>query len=460
MRIFLFTLKEVCQVYFWLKDYLKEEKAEIYFYESEENENFSKLLNSSTDLTLLIFDFESFQYTIFDLIQKFKKLAPTAYIIVVNAPEDVELAVKFLEEGVYHYFTKELDKKCLYKLLNKITNIQKRDLEKEPLNIYVGRSKAIQKIKEILPIIAETHCNVLIVGETGTGKELLARIIHQLSPRSKAPFVILDCTTLQETIFESEVFGYEKGAFTGAYASKKGLVELADGGTLFIDEIGELPLPLQKKFLRFIQEKTFMRVGGTRFYKADVRIIAATNRNLEEEVKKGNFRSDLYFRLNTLIIEIPPLRERKEDIPLLIEHFIKIKSSELGRTFKGFSKGFLETLMNYDWPGNVRELINIIERALILSPDGYLSEDILPTYLSKKEDLSRKESSEKDFIDHRKRLNLKEIEKELVLKALELNNWNQTKTAEYLGISRKQLINKMKKYGLSKEKYKNWLKSG
>ncbi len=375
--------------------------------------------------------------------------------------ENVELAISFLKVGAYHYFTKELDKECLCKLLNEITKSYKGDFEKEkePLNLFVGKSRAIQKIKEFLPTIAETHCNVLIVGETGTGKELLARIIHQLSPRHKAPFVILDCTTLQETIFESEVFGYEKGAFTGAYTSKKGLVELADGGTLFIDEIGELPLPLQKKFLRFIQEKTFMRVGGTRFYKADVRIIAATNRNLEEEVKKGNFRSDLYFRLNTLIIEIPPLRERKEDIPLLIEHFIKIKTSELGRSFKGFSKGFLEALLNYTWPGNVRELINIIERSLILSPDGYLSENLLPSYILNSQALTQKDIT--NFTPYRadKNFNLKEIEKELVLKALEINNWNQSRAAEFLGISRKQLINKMKKYGLCKEKNKSWLKS-
>ncbi len=460
MKIFVFTRKEDCQVYFCLEEILIKEKAELYYCENEDSEILQGLSISPSDLTLIIFDFETFHETIFALIQKFKKIVPNSYIIVVNAPEDVELAVKFLKEGAYHYFTNALDKECLCKLLSEITQIHQRntDEEKEPLNLFVGKSKAIQRIKEFLPTIAETHCNVLIVGETGTGKELLARIIHQLSPRSKAPFVILDCTTLQETIFESEVFGYEKGAFTGAYSSKKGLVELADGGTLFIDEIGELPLPLQKKFLRFIQEKTFMRVGGTRFYKADVRIIAATNRNLEEEIRKGNFRSDLYFRLNTLVIEIPPLRERKEDIPLLLEHFIKVKSAEIGRSFKGFSKGFLEALLNYNWPGNVRELINVIERALILSPDGYLSENILPSYILKGEDSLKKELPSINEMNSNKTLNLKEIEKDLVLRALEINNWNQTKTAEYLGISRKQLINKMKKYGLSKEKDKSRLK--
>jgi len=449
MKILIFTHKENCQVYVCLEDLMQKERAEVYFFGNLEETLVTNLLGDR-DTKLIFIDYESFSEDSLQLIKRLKELAPEAYILVANAPEKIELALQFLRAGAYHYLTGDLDKECLCKLLNEIT-LKGREFKPktgEALDLLVGKSKALQRIKEFIPTIAETHCNVLIVGETGTGKELVARIIHQLSPRSQEPFIILDCTTLQETIFESEVFGYEKGAFTGAYTSKKGLVELANGGTLFIDEIGELPLPLQKKFLRFIQEKTFMRVGGTRFYQADVRIIAATNRDLEEEVKKGNFRSDLYFRLNTLIIEIPPLRERKEDIPLLLEHFLKIKSQELGKAFKGFSRGFLEALLNYHWPGNVRELINVIERALILSQDGFLTEDLLPSSVFKKEETAMAEPKADPHHQSTNSLNLKEMEREVILKALKMHNWNQTRTAEYLGISRKQLINKMKKYNL------------
>ncbi len=458
MRLIVLTKREDCQIYLCLEELLQKRKIEFYLFEDLNIEDLKKILLSQ-DTNLVIIDFESFKENAEALIKDIKALNPRAYVIIANGPENVELAVNFLRDGAYHYLTSELDRECICKLISEIGKPEedKKWTIEEPLNRFVGKCKSIQRIKSFLPTIAETHCNVLIVGETGTGKELLARIIHQLSPRSKGPFIILDCTTLQETIFESEVFGYEKGAFTGAVGSKKGLVELADGGTLFIDEIGELPLPLQKKFLRFIQEKTFMRVGGTKLLKADVRIIAATNRDLEREVRAGNFRSDLYFRLNTLILEIPPLRERKEDLPLLVEHFVKDKSLELGRDFKGMSKGFMEALLRYNWPGNVRELINVIERTLILSPSGFLTEEVLPENILREEDLPLSYGEMREI---NKAINLKEFERELVLQALEKNNWNQTRAAEYLGISRKQLINKMKKYELIKEKDKRWLKSG
>jgi two-component system response regulator HydG/two-component system response regulator AtoC len=457
MRLIVFTKREECQIYLCLEELLQKRKIEFYLFEDlniEEHKNI--LLNQDTNLVII--DYESFEERVEDLIKDIKALNPRVYVLIANGPENVELAVRFLREGAYHYLTTELDKDCICKLITEIgrPEEQRKWTIDEPVNRFVGESKSIRRIKSFLPTIAETHCNVLIVGETGTGKELLARIIHQLSPRSKGPFIILDCTTLQETIFESEVFGYEKGAFTGATGSKKGLVELADGGTLFIDEIGELPLPLQKKFLRFIQEKTFMRVGGTKFLKADVRIIAATNRDLEKEVRAGNFRSDLYFRLNTLILEIPPLRERKEDLPLLVEHFVKDKSLELGRDFKGISKGFMEALLRYNWPGNVRELINVIERTLILSPSGFLTEEVLPDNILREENPP---SNKGEVREISKAINLREFERDLVLQALEKNNWNQTRAAEYLGISRKQLINKIKKYGLIKEKDNTWLKS-
>lgn len=452
MKLIIFTKREdQCKIFFCIEDLIQNIAVEIYIYEKLNDEKIFKQF-STKDYKLVTIDYLSFFEETENLIKKLKELIPDASILVTNAPDNMNLAVKFTKAGASYYFTNELNQECLCNLLSEIIGYnEKKDAKiSEVLNLFIGQSQPIKKIKEFLPTIAETHCNVLIYGETGTGKELLARIIHQLSQRKDGPFIVLDCTLLQETIFESEVFGYEKGAFTGAYTSKKGLVELADGGTLFIDEVGELPIALQKKFLRFIQEKTFLRVGGTKFLKSDVRIISATNKNLEDEVKRGNFRADLYFRLNTVVIEIPPLRERKEDIPLLLEHFIRVKSQEVGKVFKGFSKGFLQLLLEYSWPGNVRELINVIERAMILSSDGYLSEDLL-SFLNLRREQEAIENMESN-ISLAKDLKLKEVERELILKALKINNFNQTKTAEYLGISRKQLINKMKKYGLFKEK--------
>lgn len=462
MKLIVFTKKEDCSIYICFEELFVKLNIEFYIFDKLDLSFISSTFSNKDNIVAVI-DYESFGDEVLSFTKIIKNINPQAKILITNAPQDVDKAMQFFASGVTYYLTTEIDKFCLCKFINELAEsyVSSQNMSNDPINLFVGKSKPIQKIKALLPTIAETNCNILITGETGTGKELLARIIHQLSPRRHGPFITLDCTTLQETIFESEVFGYEKGAFTGAIASKKGLVELADGGTLFIDEIGELPLPLQKKFLRFIQEKTFMRVGGTRLLKADVRLIAATNRNLEEEVKKGNFRSDLYFRLNTLIIEIPPLRERKEDIPLLLEHFIKVKTKEIGREFKGFSKGFLEAIMNYSWPGNVRELQNLIERALILAKDGYLTEDLLPSYTKKSEE--PKFINQKELINHDITLlsyghkSLNDIEKEVILQALIKNNWNQTKTAQYLGISRKQLINKLKKYGLHKENI-TWLK--
>ncbi|MCX7613971.1 MAG: sigma-54 dependent transcriptional regulator [Caldimicrobium sp.] len=453
MRLFAFTRKEDNNIYLCFEELTKRRKLEFYLFDQLNLENLYSLCRSD-EKGVIIIDYESFEEEALLFIDRVKKVNDTLQIIITKAPSNVDLAMKFFSKGVQYYFTTELDKNCLCSILDEISESLSSPLNEreEPISLFVGNSRAIRKIKEFLPTIAETNCNVLIIGETGTGKELLARIIHQLSSRRHGPFITLDCTTLQETIFESEVFGHEKGAFTGAINSKKGLVELADGGSLFVDEIGELPLPLQKKFLRFIQEKTFLRVGGTKFLKADVRIIAATNRNLEEEVKKGHFRADLYFRLNTLIIEIPPLRDRKEDLPLILEHFLKIKSKELGRPFRGFSKKFLEYLLNYNWPGNVRELINVVERALVLARDGYLTEDLLPNNIKNPlfPPSSERENQGHSSLLERVSPHLHEIEREIILQALIKNNWNQTKTAESLGLTRKQLLTKLKKFSLSK----------
>jgi Response regulator containing CheY-like receiver, AAA-type ATPase, and DNA-binding domains len=423
-----------------------------------------KALNVDGSPAIFILDYKSYLEETIDLLKSLLKCKENAYVIVVNAPNEAEVAVNFLKAGAYHYFTHDLNYECLCNLIDEISAkkpLKDKHIKEEIDEYLIGNSPKIQKIKEILPKVAETNCNVLIGGETGTGKELVARLIHKLSPRANAPFVVIDCTTLQETLFESEVFGYEKGAFTGAISSKKGLIELAEGGTLFLDEIGDLSLSIQKKFLRFLQERTFTRLGSTKVIKVDVRVIAATNKNLKDEVISGNFRADLYYRLNTVYLYLPPLRERKEDIPLIVDHYLKLKKREFKKEIKGYTKEFMKKLMKYDWPGNVRELINFIERSIILTEKDIISEESIEEYLElKKEDEKLKEKShcvENDKItlidEEPKKMSLPEIEKNLILETLIKNNWNQTKSAMELGISRKQLITKMKKFGLFKERY-------
>jgi two-component system response regulator HydG/two-component system response regulator AtoC len=423
-----------------------------------------KALNVDGTPAIFILDYKSYLEETIDLLKSLLKYKEDAYAIVVNAPNEAEVAVNFLKAGAYHYFTQELNYECLCNLIDEISAkkpLKDKQIKDEIDEYFIGNSPKIQKIKEILPKVAETNCNVLIGGETGTGKELVARLIHKLSPRAKAPFVVIDCTTLQDTLFESEVFGFEKGAFTGAISSKKGLIELADGGTLFLDEIGDLSLSIQKKFLRFLQERTFTRLGSTKPIKVDVRIIAATNKNLKEEIIFGNFRADLYYRLNTVYLYLPPLRERKEDIPLIADHYLNLKKRELKKEIKGYTKEFMKKVMEYDWPGNVRELVNFIERAIILTGKDTISEELIEEYLElKKEDERIKqerysEEGTKTILIEQdtKKINLVEIEKNLILETLIKNDWNQTKTAMDLGISRKQLITKMKKFGLFKERY-------
>jgi len=291
-------------------------------------------------------------------------------------------------------------------------------------------------------MVAESNANVLITGESGTGKELVARAIYKKSSRNKKPFIIVDCTTIPENLLESELFGHEKGAFTGAVDRKMGLFELANGGTVFLDEIGELPMSLQKKLLRFLQEREIQKIGSAARIKVDVRVISATNRDLEKLVKEGTFREDLYWRLNVVRINLPPLREHKEDIPILVNHFLNKYAKENNKPLPQLEPEVMDALINYDWNGNVRELANVIERAVVLSPSGVISMKHLPKRITEKTGwIAYKESS----------LNLLEVEKSLILRALNTTGWNQTKASQILGISRKQLRTKMKHHGLLNE---------
>ncbi len=281
----------------------------------------------------------------------------------------------------------------------------------------------------------------LLQGRVEQVKNSLQKLSIEIPLERINLFIIVDCTTIPENLLESELFGYEKGAFTGATERKKGLIELADQGTLFLDEIGELPLNLQKKFLRFLQEKEIQRLGSLNKIKVDVRIISATNRDLEKAVKEGTFREDLYWRLNVIRIHVPPLRERKEDIPLLVQYFLNKYAKENNKPIPNLEPEVMNALINYDWPGNIRELAHVIERAVVLSPSGIISMKHLPKRIKEKSGWESDEATKEN-------LNLIEMEKRLIIKALNETGWNQTKAAKILGISRKQLRTKMKNHGL------------
>ncbi|MCS7215362.1 MAG: sigma-54 dependent transcriptional regulator [Thermodesulfovibrio sp.] len=367
-------------------------------------------------------------------------LIPT---IMLTAYGTIEKAVEAMKLGAYHYLIKPVDTELLINVIKeaieKSKGNQKLEKIESPFPEIIGKSKPMQEVFYIMEMVAQTNANVLITGESGTGKELVARAIHRKSLRNSKPFIIVDCTTIPENLLESELFGHEKGAFTGATDRKIGLIEIANEGTVFLDEIGELPMFLQKKLLRFLQEKEIQRIGSTHRIKVDVRVISATNRNLEKAIQEGLFREDLYWRLNVVRINLPPLRERKEDIPLLVNYFLNKFSKENNKPVPHIEPEVMEILINNDWPGNIRELANVIERAVILSPSGVISIKYLPKRIQEKTGtIEKKENT----------LNLIEVEKSLILKALSSTGWNQTKAAEILGISRKQLRTKMKNYGL------------
>jgi two-component system nitrogen regulation response regulator NtrX len=317
----------------------------------------------------------------------------------------------------------------------------------------IGVSPPMLKLQEQIRLVAPAAAPVLISGENGAGKELAARAIHFDSPRRERPFVELNCAALPEELIESELFGHERGAFTGAVAQKKGKFDLADGGTIFLDEIGDMPLKTQAKVLRILQERKFERVGGARTIEVDVRIIAATNMVLEEEVRAGNFREDLYYRLNVVPFTVPPLRERKDDIPLFVEHFLEEFCRQEGRERKVMEPAALELMKNYDWPGNVRELKNIIERIVIMAPGRTVTVAHIPEYIacgesSRGSSGPRPEGAEKSSLREAR----EEFEKEFIIQKLEEHDWNISKTAEAIELERSNLHRKIKSYGIDLKK--------
>ena len=378
------------------------------------------------------------------LLEKIKTHSLETPFILLTAYGTIELAVNAMRKGAYTYLTKPVNLDLLESIVNDALLLRIRELDDETpgkhqyLNI-IGKSKPMQEVFSLIRRVSKTDANIFLLGESGTGKELVARAIHYSSLRANNPFIPIDCTTIPSELMESELFGYEKGAFTGADERKIGLIEMAEGGTVFFDEIGDLDYALQKKLLRFLQEKEIRRLGSKEKIIVDVRVLSATNRQIEEEVKKGNFRSDLYYRLNVITIHIPPLRERKDDILLIAKHYLNNFCKKNKKEVCGFDTDVLYAFAGYDWPGNVRELENLIERALILCPYDMINLECMPRKLRTLME------GEHNSIDN---LNLPEMERQIILKALDKTCWNQSQASVLLGISRKQLRTKMKNLGL------------
>lgn len=383
-----------------------------------------------------------------ELLQYVKSRNSEIPVIVITAFGSIENAVDAMKKGAFNYLTKPVNgdelitvvKEALekYELKRENAALKSELRQKFTYSSIIGKSPAMHEVFETIRMVAKTQSSILIMGESGTGKELVARAVHYDSERSGKPFVTIDCAAIPAELMESELFGHEKGSFTGAHERRIGLLEQADAGTVFLDEIGELDLNLQKKLLRFLQEREILRVGGTSRIKLNVRIVAATNKDLEQEVCEKQFREDLYYRLNVVTIRIPPLRERKDDIPLLAQHFLEKLNHIEGKAVTGFEDAVMDAFVKYAWPGNVRELENVVERAYILCSSITIDRKNLPARLL---------PAGPDEPGH-DGMNLLETEKRLIMKALNQTSWNQSKAAEILGITRKQLRTKMKNMAL------------
>jgi DNA-binding NtrC family response regulator len=385
------------------------------------------------------------------LLRRAKEAGSDAAFVMMTAFGTVEAAVEAMRMGAESYLTKPLDLNAVLVVLGKALEtrhlkqetrqLRERVAERFRVGNIIGDAPELQGVYALIQQAAPTRATVLILGESGTGKELVAQALHELSPRKARPFVKVHCAALSEGLLESELFGHERGAFTGALARKEGRFELADGGTLFLDEIGEISPAVQVKLLRVLQGREFERVGGTQTVKVDVRIVAATHRDLEAEVKAGRFREDLYYRLNVVAVTLPPLRRRKADIPALVSHFIERCNAAHGKAVKGLAPGTLEALMSHDWPGNIRELENAVERAVVLARGEELTADDLPPVLR----------GPRPSAGAVERLipgaTLATIEREAILRTLEMVQGSTTRAAEVLGISVRKIQYKLKEYG-------------
>ncbi|RMG03690.1 MAG: sigma-54-dependent Fis family transcriptional regulator [Nitrospirae bacterium] len=378
-----------------------------------------------------------------ELIRLINEKSPDTVIIVITSVYEPQTIVKAVKQGASEYITKPFEIAYLKRVLSTYEELirhrkrspEPESAEKDPIGEIIGESPVIRALKKTVREVASTDSTILLTGPTGVGKGVFARVIHKLSPRRDAQFVKLDCGAIPEALLESEIFGYNKGAFTGADRDKKGLVERADGGTLFMDEIGELPLNLQTKFLGFLDTKEFRRIGGARDRRSDARIIAATNRSLEEMVKKGTFREDLFYRLNVIHLHIPPLRERGGDVMQLAEYFLGEFSRKMSREIKGFTPDAREFIMNYHWPGNIRELMNLIERAVALTEGDVINLRDLSVPLKPERDLRH---FPKEIIP------LRRLEDDYILYVLKSTGGNKSLASRLLGITRKTLRDRLR----------------
>jgi DNA-binding NtrC family response regulator len=398
-----------------------------------------------------------------EVLRTFRRDYPDAIIIMITGFSTVETAVEAMKLGAFDYIPKPFTpdevsivvRKAIEKKSLLLENIYLRQELREKYGFHniVGKSKKMQEIYRIIAKVANTDSTVLIYGQSGTGKELIARAIHFNSPRREKQFVPVDCAVLSENLLESELFGHVRGSFTGAVTTKPGLFEVADGGTVFLDEVGNISLAIQAKLLRVLQEREFTPVGGTKAKKVDIRLIAATNKDLEKMIKEETFREDLYYRLNIVPIYLPTLKERQEDIPLLAVHFLKKYAEEMGKAIKGFTPEAMEKLIKYPWPGNVRELENVVERTVVMIDEEMVRVDhlILPGQREKEsadEHVPMTSDALKELKKQIREKAVEEVEKAFVLSALERHHWNVTKAAEEVGMLRPNFQALMRKYGL------------
>jgi two-component system response regulator HydG len=402
---------------------------------------------------LILMDVRMVEVSGLEALSEIKSFNPAIPIIIMTAYSSVETAVEALKKGAYDYLSKPLDFDELQLAIGRAMDHTRLKEEnralKERLGAgfntgdIIGRSRVMVELLETVALVAPTEATVLITGESGTGKELIASAIHLNSPRREKPFIQLNCAAITETLLESELFGHERGAFTGADRRKEGRFRLANRGSMFLDEISEMSVAMQAKLLRVLQEKEIQRVGGEEVLQVDVRVMAATNRDLKEEIEGGRFREDLYYRLNVVTLAVPALRERREDIPLLAQHFLDSFAEKNRKQIKGFTPQAMDRLVRYHWPGNVRELMNAVERGVILCRGDYVSEMDFPLSVSDVPGPEQEPVREELLAD----LPLEEVEKVTILKTLESAGGNKSETARRLGITRRTLHKKLKKYG-------------
>lgn len=419
-------------------------------YEVDKAENgkvaYEKIKEKHFDLVITDIEMPAMKGT--ELLEKIKTLDPQTAIIIITAFGSLDTAITALRNGASDYILKPVEFDELLIKVKRLFEIKDLLIENKVLreeinrkydfeNI-VGKSPAIKKVFDMIQAVAETDSTVLISGNSGTGKELVARAIHYRSKRKNKPFIAVNCGAISENLIESELFGHKKGAFTGAISDKEGFIKAADGGTLFLDEISEMPPQLQVKLLRAIQEKEYTPVGTTQSLPVNVRFVATTNRNLEEEVKAGRFREDLYYRLNVVEIHLPSLREREEDIPLLADHFLNKYRKELNKNIKGIDNDAMRVLLAHEWRGEVRELENVIERAVIFCRGDYISvDDLPPTFVPDRETLTTNFSGSLED-------SVRKFERDFIMRVLESNNFNKEKTAEILKVGLSTLYRKLK----------------